>query len=112
MSISFGDTVRIISAPETIALGVAGKTGQVYGETTPSVTAVDVVGQLTEDFAINVCVSGVEEQYWFAPNLLEFVDHSAGTEIIIGNSRAVRRADGSWEESKINAGKTWWQFWR
>ena len=112
MSIAFGDTVRILSSPETEALGVAGKTGQVYGETTPSVTSVDVIGQVTDDFAINVSVAGIEEQYWFAPALLEFVDHSAGTEIIIGNHRAVRREDGSWDESKVEPEKAWWQFWR
>lgn len=112
MSIAFGDTVRILSSPETEALGVAGKTGQVYGETAPSVTTVDVIGQVTDDFAINVSVEGIEEQYWFAPALLEFVNHSAGTEITIGNHRAVRREDGSWDESKVDPEKAWWQFWR
>jgi hypothetical protein len=91
---------------------VSGKIGQVYGETTPSVTSVDVIGRVTDDFAINVSIEGVEEQYWFAPDLLEFVDHGAGTEIVIGNHRAVRRADGSWDESRIKPEKKWWQIWR
>ncbi len=112
MNIAFGDTVRILSSPETDAIGVSGKTGQVYGETTPSVTSVDVIGHNTDDFAINVSIEGVEEQYWFASNLLEFVDHAEGTEIIIGNHRAVRRADGNWDESKITPERKWWQFWR
>ena len=36
----FGDNVRIRVTPETEAAGVAGLRGQVYGETTPSVTEV------------------------------------------------------------------------
>lgn len=113
MNIAFGDSVRVLSSPETDAIGVTGKTGQVYGETTPSLTSVEVVGQVIDDFAVNVYFEEIDSQYWFAPQLLEFVDHAEGTEVIVGNHRAVRRADGSWEESKINPSKSaWWRFWR
>lgn len=79
--IGFGDNVRVLSTPETKALDLAGQVGQVYGETTPSVTGVVVVGQLVRDYAVNVHFDGRTDTLWFAPELLEFVDHAAGTEI-------------------------------
>ncbi len=109
---SFGDNVRVFPSKETDALGLAGKTGQVYGETTPSVTEVEVIGKTDDDYAINVSIEEVGGEYWFAPYLLELIDHAEGTEIRIGNHRAVRRADGSWEESTVSPRKQWWQFWK
>ncbi len=111
MRIAFGDNVKVLSSPETDEKGLSGKTGQVYGETTPSVTSVDVIGDSQEDYAINVSIEELDEEYWFSPDLLELIDHAEGTEIIVGNHKAVRRADGSWEESKIEPTKKWWQFW-
>ena len=52
--------------------------GQVYGETTPSVTGIEVVGNLRDDFAINVFFESRDTSYWFAPELLEFLDHAEG----------------------------------
>ncbi|WP_298868849.1 hypothetical protein [uncultured Gimesia sp.] len=98
MNISFGDNVKILASSETDALGISGKLGQVYGETTPSVTSMEVIGELAEDYAINVSIEGFDETFWLAPQLLEFVDHGQGTALEIGNRKAVRRADGSWEE--------------
>ena len=112
MTISFGDNVRIISSQETDALGLSGKKGQVYGETTPSVTGVAVIGKTEEDFALNVSFEEIDQEFWFAHHLLEFIDHGEGTEIVIGNHRAVRQADGSWEESVVSPHKKWWQFWK
>ena len=112
MNISFGDNVKVLSSPETDKKGLSGKTGQVYGETTPSVTSVEVIGEVLNDYAINVSFEDIGLQYWFAPELLEFIDHGEGTEIVIGNHKAVRRADGSWEESVIKPIKKWWQFWQ
>ena len=112
ITISFGDNVRISNSQETEALGLAGKKGQVYGETTPSVTGVKVIGKTEDDYALNVSIEGMDQEFWFAHDLLEFIDHGAGTEIIIGNHRAVRRADGSWEESLVSPPKKWWQFWK
>ena len=54
---AFGDRVRIKETPETRASGVAGLEGDVYGFTTPSVTAIEVVGGSPDDFAINVTSS-------------------------------------------------------
>ena len=112
MSIAFGDNVRILSSPETDERGLSGRIGQVYGETIPSVTAVDVISQVENDFALNVSIEGIGTDYWLSLELLELVDHAEGTEIVIGNYRAVRRADGSWDESGIKGGKKWWQFWK
>jgi hypothetical protein len=53
-TISFGDNVRVRATSLTQELGLAGMSGQVYGETTPSVTNVEVIGELREDYAINV----------------------------------------------------------
>ncbi len=110
--ISFGDNVRIKASQETEALELSGKIGQVFGETTPSVTGVEVIGNTTDDYAINVSIEEINQQFWFAPHLLELIDHGEGTEVVIGNHRAVRQADGSWEESEITALKKWWQFWK
>jgi hypothetical protein len=98
MAISFGDNVRVVSTPLTVSMGLAGLTGMVYGETTPSVTRVEVIGGASRDFAINVQLDGRSTSFWFAPELLEFVDHAPGTEIVISNKRLVRSALGEWVE--------------
>ena len=96
--LSFGDNVRIRHSAETEAAGIAGKVGQIYGHTTPSVTGVVVIGQQRLDYAINVYIEERDEAYWFAEELLEFVDHGAGTTMEVGDSVYVRRADGEWEQ--------------
>ena|ERR1051326_7800035 len=98
MAISFGDNVRVASTPLTVSLGLAGLTGQVYGDTTPSVTGVKVIGDAAANYAINVQFDGRGESLWFAPDLLEFVDHAPGTEIVIGKKRLLRTAAGEWVE--------------
>jgi hypothetical protein len=99
--ISFGDNVKILETPTTREAGVAGLSGQVYGETTPSVTGVKVIGKVENDFAISVFIEEINKEFWFSPHLLELIDHGEGTEVIIGNQRTVRQADGNWEESEI-----------
>ncbi len=51
------------------------------GETTPSVKGVEVIGEVRDDYAINVHLDGRDEDLWFADDLVEFVDHAAGTEM-------------------------------
>lgn len=115
--ISFGDQVRIHQTPETEALGVAGRVGQVHGYTTPSVTGVVVIGDDGGDYAIAVFLEGSAEATWFAPRLLEFVDHAPGTEIRVGDRLAVRDSNGNWVERSADhsleseAQKPWWKFW-
>ena len=84
-----------------VPVGLAGLSGQVYGHTTPSVTNVDVIGRATNDFAINVHLDDRGEAYWFAPDLLEFIDHGAGTEITLDGvpKKWVRTSAGDWEET-------------
>ena len=113
MAIAFGDTLRVASTPLTASLGLAGLTGQVYGETTPSVTGVEVIGGAAADYAFNLQLDGRDESLWFAPELLEFVDHAAGTEIVIGDKRLVRSASGEWvgDEPHGKRPQPWWRFW-
>ena len=44
----FGDNVRIRSTPLTEELGFAGLSGSIYGETTPSVTSIEVIRKLAK----------------------------------------------------------------
>jgi hypothetical protein len=99
--ISFGDNVRVRNSVETQAAEVAGLIGQVYGETTPSVTGVEVIGDVTRDYAINVFFEEQDESLWFSPDLLELVDHGAGTEITLDgvDKKWTRTESGEWIES-------------
>jgi hypothetical protein len=93
------DNVRIRRTPLTEELGVADCIGQVYGDTTPSVTGVNVIGGGDgEDRAFNVVIPGKPADLWFAPALLELVDHAPGTEMRVGDKRLVRLATGEWVE--------------
>jgi len=113
--ITFGDNVRVLAARETEALGVAGLVGQVYGYTKPSVTGVSVVGQPSNDYAINVHFEQRKETLWFTPELLEFVDHAPGTEMRLGKrgNKWIRTASGEWTkvEEKREERRPWWKFW-
>jgi hypothetical protein len=110
-TIHFGDTVRVRPSPETETRGIAGLVGQVFGETTPSVTGVAVIGQLSRDYALNVHFEGRSETFWFAAELLEFIDHGAGAEIRLEGvpKKWVRQASGKWIEQSDK--KPWWKFW-
>jgi hypothetical protein len=115
--ISFGDNVRIQSTPLTQALGLAGALGNVHGETTPSVTGVEVIGEIKEDFAVQVFFDDREEGSWFAPDLLELVDHAPGMEIRLEGvpKKWTRSETGGWVESETEVAdqknKPWWKFW-
>jgi len=92
--ISFGDNVRVRSTPVTEERGLAGLVGQVLGFTTSSYRGVEVIGDIETDFAINVRFDDRNEGYWFAPDLVEFVDHAPGTEIALGDKKWVRTETG------------------
>jgi hypothetical protein len=98
---SFGDRVRIKSTPETIAAGLAGLEADVNGFTTPSVTNVEVIGGAPDDCAINVSPLAGGDTYWLRPDLLEVLHHNPGMELKVGNMKAVRRADGTWDETVV-----------
>jgi len=96
----FADRVRIKSTEETERLGLAGREGQVFGWTTPSVTGVPVIGPTSEDYAVNVHFDDLDEEFWFADELVEMVDHSPGTVISLDgqDKEWVRLPNGEWEE--------------
>jgi hypothetical protein len=111
MAISFGDNVRVADTPLTASLGLAGLTGVVHGETTPSVTGVEVIGDLISDYAFNVVFDGRDDALWFAAELLEFIDHAPGTVIRIGDKQFNRKADGEWISAPPTKQRPWWKFW-
>jgi hypothetical protein len=91
--------VRVRSTSATEAAGLAGRTGQVYGETIPSKSGVrrdQIIGDLKEDYAVNVHFADLNKSEWFTRDLLEFVDHAPGTEVGIGAKKWVRTATGEW----------------
>ncbi len=113
--ISFGDNVRVRSTPDTVARGLAGRVGQVSGETTPSVTGIPVIGTPASDYALHVDFDP-DEDLWFAPELLEFIDHAPGTTVQLDGvpKKWTRQEDGSWAEEPAPARETtapWWRFW-
>ena len=112
---TFGDKVRIRHSPETESKGLAGLVGNVYGQTTPSVTGVEVIGELAFDYAINVFFEDRDESFWFAPALVEFVDHAPGMEISLNGvaKKWVRTETGDWHEesTETKPAKPWWRFW-
>jgi hypothetical protein len=112
--IAFGDRVRVRDTPEASAAGVAKLEGDVYGFTTPSVTSVSVIGSKNGDYALNVSFEEKKETYWFSEDQLEFVSHSAGTKITIGEKEFVRSESGEWlgDSAAPAKARPWWKFWR
>ena len=99
----FGDNVRVKDTPETSKRNLAWQIGRVNGWTTPSKTGVEVIGEQSEDFAFNVSFEHLDEDVWFAPDLLEFVDHGAGTTVTIHGvpKKWVRTETGDWVEYEL-----------
>ena len=90
---TIGDNARIRSSAETERSGHAGRTGTFYGFTTPSATGIAFVGATPMDLAYNIGFDGNQDE-WFAPELIELVDHAPGSEMTIGDRRFVRSSDG------------------
>ena len=131
--LDFGDRVRVRVTAVTEAAGLAGLAGQVFGFTTPSVTAIVPIGDAAADRAYSVSIEARGAEFWLTPDLLEFVDHGAGTKIKIGlhGQEMVRTAAGTWEpvtsegapetagpaqtrpapEPAAAKKKPWWKFW-
>ena len=102
--ICYGDNVRIRRTPETERLGIAEAIGNVYGETTPSETGVEVIGELLSDYAHQVYFESLKKSYWFAPEMLEFVNHAPGTEVHVHGTafKSVRQRDGTWKDVPVD----------
>ena len=108
--VSYGDNVRILRTAETERLGIAELIGNVYGETTPSDSKVEVIGKLDTDYAVNVYFDTLDVGYWFAPQMLEFVGHAPGTEIHVHGSpfKSVRQPDGTWKDIPVGPARDSW----
>jgi len=105
--IDFGDTVRIRSTAQTEGLGLAGRTGVVYGITKPSITGVQVIGSVASGRAFAVKFEGRKDALWFDPNLVEYLNHTQGTTITIGGKSFTRDAGGGWiEDARVDDGPT------
>ena len=113
---TFGNKVIIKSTPETETKGLAGKTGEIYGHTTPTVTDVEVIGQTKKDFALNVYFDDLKESFWFDESLIEELDNGAGTEMTLDgiDKKWTKDSNGNWIEQNLseNSEKKWWKFWK
>jgi hypothetical protein len=85
--------------------------GNVFGETVPSSSGVTVIGDPTEDYALNVFFEDRRQGFWFAENLLEFLDHSPGATIRLDGvpKQWVRQESGAWAEMDAPAAPSLWQ---
>lgn len=111
----FGNTVKIKRSPETEKSGTAEKVGEIYGETTPSITNVDVIGNPKRDYAVNVFFKETKSSLWFDEDLLELIDSGEGTAMTLGDKTFIKTKDGDWIQSNTSnsvSTKKWWQFWR
>ena len=100
-ALGFGDRVRIRATPETVAAGIDGRVGQIYGQTTPSKGYLTdpIVGEVRSDLAFNVQLDDADVSVWITPDLLDLIDHAPGTTIGIGGDSLVRQQDGTWERT-------------
>jgi hypothetical protein len=96
--LSFADRVRIRPGPETEPRKVAGRIGEIHGFTMPSESGVEVIGTSSHDVALGVYFDELKEALWFAPELLDFVDHGEGTTIRVQGSDVewVKTERGDW----------------
>lgn len=73
----FGDRVRVAGTAQTEAAGIAGKVGEVWSESKPSVSGVGpVIGDRGEDVAVSVLFEDTEDIRWLAPHLLRRVERA------------------------------------
>lgn len=116
-----GNNVKIKSSPETIEAGLAGKNGVIFGVTVPSLSGVDVIGDLKEEYAVNVYFEDLEENFWFDPELIEMIDSGFGTVITLKgvDKKWTKEKNGEWKEEDTSTSKKpdtsvkkWWKFWK
>ena len=100
--LSFADRVKIRASEATTARGVAGRIGEIHGFTMPSASGVEVIGGTAQDVALGVYFDDLKEALWFAPNLLDFVDHGEGTTIRVQGSEVewIKTERGDWIQRK------------
>lgn len=116
MFTTFGNKVRIKKSTETERLDLAGKIGEIHGETTPSIIDVEVIGKTKRDYALNVYFNDLEDSLWFDSDLIEPLDEGQGTEIAFDgiDKKWTKTKKGQWTEEGKRAvtKKNWWQFWK
>lgn len=124
---SFGNKVKIKDSPQTVEKGLAGKIGEVYGQTTPSMMDFEIIGTPKEDYAVNVYFDDLKESFWFDADLLEQLDDGEGTVMTLDGipKKWTKGKNGEWieENTEINqrltesttnkstSKKKWWKFW-
>ena len=121
---SFGDKVKIKDSVLTQEKGLAGKIGEVYGQTTPSMMNFEIIGTPKEDIAVNVYFDDLKTSYWFDADLLETVDDGQGSVITLDgvDKKWTKGQNGQWIEENTTTttihsttktvDKKWWEFWR
>lgn len=110
----FGNKVLIKRTIETEEKGLADKEGEVYGQTTPSMMDIEVIGTLTKDVAINVHIDDLNEAFWFVEDLIEHLDNGLGAEITLDgiDKKWTKGENGEWIEENTKQDKKWWQLWK
>lgn len=125
---TFGNKVKIKRSAETKEKGLAGKIGEVYGETTPSLMNFKIIGQPKQDYAVNVYFEDLGKSFWFDADLLEHLDSGQGTVITLDDigKKWTKGENGEWIEedilpsqkeakvpnTKSETHKKWWEFWK
>lgn len=116
---SFGNKVKIKDSPETREKGLAGKVGDVYGQTTPSMMDFEIIGTPKDDFAVNVYFDDLQTSYWFDADLLETIDDGQGSVITLDgvDKKWIKGENGQWIEEDTtpttqSPDKKWWEFWK
>lgn len=111
---SFGNKVKITSSPLTVEKGLAGKIGEIYGKTTPSIMGIEVIGTPKDDVAINVYFDDLKTSYWFDSDLLETIDDGQGAVITLSgvDKKWTKGQNGRWIEENTKQVKKWWEFWK
>lgn len=87
----------------------------------------EIVGNLKEDFAINVYFDDLNDSFWFAEELIEHLDNGQGTEITLDgiDKKWTKGENGEWieedtsptmvknkAEQSQSENKDWWKFWK
>lgn len=93
---TFGNKVKIKTSEDTEKINVAGKFGKIFGQTVPSLSGVEVIGNPKRDYAINVYFEDIDDSYWFDESLIETVDTGIGSDIIIGDQKFIKNETGEW----------------
>jgi hypothetical protein len=97
----FGNKVKIKHSPQTDEKGLAGKIGEIYGQTTPSIIDIEIIGTPKEDYAVNVYFNDLKESFWFDAELLEQIDDGKGTVMTLGSKKWTKGKNGEWIEESI-----------